>query len=150
MRFKFWPSTLRVQLILVVASAVAISNIGVAIYFYKNSEAQTRNINNERMTDRTAVVAATLGKIPTQFRLVVMQQMGRVEWRFREAQGYVATPMTAEEHALARRLADALPPNYPRKNAVAVHLHQPLANIPEELRRSGNVHISGRTGVSLF
>ncbi len=64
MRFKFWPSTLRVQLILVVAGAVALSNIAVAIYFYKNSEAQTRNINNERMTDRTAVVAATLGKIP--------------------------------------------------------------------------------------
>lgn len=134
MRFKFWPSTLRVQLILVVAGAVALSNIAVAIYFYKNSEAQTRNINNERMTDRTAVVAATLGKIPTQFRLVVMQQMGRVDWRFREAQGYVATPMTAEETALAKRLADALPQNHPRKNAVAVHLHQPLANIPEELR----------------
>jgi signal transduction histidine kinase len=134
MRFKFWPSTLRVQLILVVAGAVALSNIAVAIYFYKNSEAQTRNINNERMTDRTAVVAATLGQIPPQFRLVVMQQMGRLEWRFREAQGYVPTPMTAEEHALARRLADALPPNHPRKSAVAVHLHQPLANIPEELR----------------
>ena len=134
MRFKFWPSTLRVQLILVVAGAVALSNIAVAIYFYKNSVTQTRNINNERITDRTAVVAATVGKIPSQFRLVVMQQMGRVDWRFREAQGYVATPMTAEEQALAKRLADALPPNHPRKNAVAVHLHQPLANIPEELR----------------
>lgn len=136
MRFKFWPSTLRVQLILVVASAVAISNIAVAIYFYKNSEAQTRNINNERMTDRTAVVAATLGQIPPQFRLVVMQQMGRLEWRFREAQGYTPTPMTAEEQALAKRLADALPANHPRKNAIAVHLHQPVANIPEELRPS--------------
>lgn len=134
MRFKFWPSTLRVQLILVVAGAVAISNIAVAIYFYRNSEAQTRNINNERMTDRTAVVAATVGKIPTQFRLVVMQQMGRPDWRFREAQGYVPTPMTAEEQALAKRLSDALPPNHPRRNGTAVHLHQPVANIPEELR----------------
>lgn len=134
MRFKFWPSTLRVQLILVVAGAVAISNIAVAIYFYKNSEAQTRNINNERMTDRTAAVASAVGRIPAQSRLVVMQQMSRPEWRFRASTGYVATPMTAEEQALAKRLADALPPNHPRKNAVAVHLHQRLANIPQELR----------------
>src|SRR3569623_1371473 len=52
MQFKFWPRTLRVQLILVVAAAVAISNLGVAFYFYKNSEAQTRDFVTERMIDR--------------------------------------------------------------------------------------------------
>ncbi len=48
MRFRFWPSTLRVQLILVVAGAVAVSNIGVAFYYYQNSEAQARNFNIDR------------------------------------------------------------------------------------------------------
>ncbi len=134
MRFRFWPRTLVVQLVLVTAAAVAISNIGVAIYFYKNSEAQTRNFNTDRMIDRTAAVAATVRQVPQSSRLVVMQNMSRVEWRFREAQGYVPRPMTAEEAALARRLADALPQDHPRRNAVRVHLHQPMASIPEELR----------------
>jgi signal transduction histidine kinase len=134
MRFRFWPRTLVVQLILVTAAAVAISNIGVAIYFYKNSEAQTRNFNIERMIDRTASVAATVRQFSQKSRLVVMQNMSRQEWRFREAKGYTANPMTAEEAALAKRLADALPQNHPRKNAIAVHLHVSLANIPEELR----------------
>jgi len=134
MRFRFWPRTLVVQLVLVTAAAVAISNIGVAIYFYKNSEAQTRNFNTERMIDRTAAVAATVRQVPQSSRLVVMQNMSRVEWRFREAQGYVSRPMTAEETALAKRLADSLPANHPRKSEVRVHLHQPLSDIPEELR----------------
>jgi len=135
MRFKFWPSTLRAQLVLVVAGAVAISNIGVAFYFYKKSEAQSRNFSNERMIDRTAAVAATVSQVTPQSRLVVMRTMGRLEWRFREANsGYDTKSMTAEEVALAKRLADALPDNHPRKNAVVVHLHEPVANIPEELR----------------
>ncbi len=134
MRFRFWPRTLVVQLVLVTAAAVAISNIGVAIYFYKNSEAQTRNFNTERMIDRTAAVAATVGQVPGESRLVVMQNMSRVEWRFREAKGYVPRPMTAEEAALAKRLADALPQNHPRKNTIAVHLRQPLASVAAELR----------------
>src|SRR4051794_23121907 len=104
MRIKFWPRTLRVQLILVVATAVAISNIGVAFYFYKKSEAQARAYSDERMIDRTAAVAATLGQVSPQSRLVVMRNMGRLEWRFREAnRDYDTRPMTAEEAALAKR-----------------------------------------------
>ncbi len=135
MRFRLLPNTLAVQLILVVAGAVAVSNIGVAFYFYKQSEAQTRNFSNERVIDRTAAVAATVSQVPPDSRLVVMRTMGRLEWRFREANsGYDKKPMTAEETALAKRLADALPDKHPRKKAVIVHLHEPVANIPEELR----------------
>ena len=137
MRFRFWTHTLRAQLILVVAAAVAISNIGVAFYFYKKSEAQTRKFSYERVIDRTAAVAATVSQVTPDSRLVVMRTMGRHEWRFREANsGYDKTPMTAEETALAKRLADALPDKHPRKKAVIVHLRQPVANIPEELRPS--------------
>jgi signal transduction histidine kinase len=135
MRFKFWPRTLRVQLILVVAAAVAISNIGVAFYFYKKSEAQTQNFSNERTIDRAAAVAATASQVTPDSRLAVMRFMSQIYWRFREVNGgYDTKPMTAEEAALAKRIADALPEHHPRKNKVIVHLHEVLANIPEELR----------------
>jgi signal transduction histidine kinase len=135
MRLRFWPRTLRVQLILVVAGAVAISNIAVAFYFYKNSETQARNFTNERTIDRAVGVAATANQVTPQSRLVVMRFMSQPYWRFREvAGGYDTTPMTAEEAALAKRIADSLPDRHPRKKAVIVHLHEPMANIPEELR----------------
>src|SRR5438876_12373256 len=114
MRFKFWPKTLAVQLILVVAAAVAVSNIGVAFYFYKNSEAQASNFSNERTIDRAAAVAATASQVTPQSRLVVMRFMSKPEWRFREAKGgYDTKPMTAEETARANRIADALPDHHP-------------------------------------
>jgi signal transduction histidine kinase len=143
MRVKLWPNTLAVQLILVVTAAVAISSIGVALYFYENSEKQTRNFVNERMVDRAAAVAATVSQVPPQSRLVVMRTMGNPTWRFREAKGeFHAKSMTAEETALAKRLAEALPDHHPRRNAVIVHLHEIAANLPMELRplraREGN------------
>ena len=135
MRFKIWPSTLRIQLVLVVAGAVAVSNIGVAFYFYKTNEVQTRNFTNERMIDSAVAVAATVSQVTPQSRLVVMRFMSQVYWRFREVKGgYDTKPMTAEEQALAKRIADALPEHHPRKKAVIVHLHEAMANIPEELR----------------
>ena len=135
MRFKIWPSTLRIQLVLVVAGAVAVSNIGVAFYFYKANEAQTRNFTNERMIDRAVAVAATVSQVTPQSRLVVMRFMSQVYWRFREVKGgYDTKPMTAEEQALAKRIAEALPEHHPRKKAVIVHLHEAMTNIPEELR----------------
>ena len=130
-----WPRTLAVQLIVVVAGAVAISNIGVAFYFYKQSEAQANTFSTERMIDRAVGVAATVNQVTPQSRLVVMRFMSRQDWRFREAQGSQDTkPMTAEEHALAKRISDALPKNHPRRNRVIVHLHEPIGNVPEELR----------------
>jgi len=135
MRFKLWPRTLRVQLIVVVAAAVAISNIGVAFYFYKNSEAQARNFNIDRLVDRAVAVAATANQVTPESRLVAMRFMSQQYVRFREIKGgYDAKPMTAEETALAKRIADALPDHHPRKKAVIVHLREVLANIPEELR----------------
>jgi signal transduction histidine kinase len=135
MRFRLWPKTLAVQLILVVAAAVAVSNIAVAFYFYKQGEAQARDFDYARTVDRTAAVADALSQVPAELRLVVMRTQSRIEWRFRETKGgYDTKPMTAEETALAKRLSDALPEHHPRKNAVIVHLHEPVANIPDELR----------------
>ncbi len=135
MRFKVWPRTLRVQLIVVVAAAVAISNIGVAFYFYKQNEAQARNFNIDRLVDRAVAVAATASQVSPESRLVAMRFMSQQYVRFREIKGgYDTKPMTAEEAALAKRIADALPDHHPRKKAVIVHLREVLANIPEELR----------------
>ena len=134
MRMKLWPNTLAVQLILVVAGAVAISNIGVALYFYENSENQARQFVEERMVDRAAFVATTISQVPPEWRLAAMRTSGRPEWRFREAKGgYDIRPMTSEEAALAKRLIDALPEHHLRKNAVIVHLHEPVAKIDKEL-----------------
>ncbi len=135
MRFKFWPRTLAVQLIVVVAGAVALSNIGVAFYVYKKSEAQTRNFSIDRTIDRAAAVADTVSQVTPDSRLVVMRTMSRLDWRYRETKGaYDTKTMTAEEAALAKRLSDALPEHHPRKKAVIVHLHELLSNIPEDLR----------------
>ncbi len=132
---KLWPETLAVQLIVVVAAAVAISNIGVAFYFYKNSEAQARNFSNERTIDRSVAVAATASQVSPESRLAVMRFMSRLDWRFRETKaGYDTKPMTPEEAALAKKLADGLPEHHPRKKSVIVHLHEAISNIPEELR----------------
>jgi len=95
------------------------------------------------MIDRAAAVAATVSQVPPQSRLVVMRTMGNPTWRFREAKGeFHAKSMTAEETALAKRLAEALPDHHPRRNAVIVHLHEIAANLPMELRplraREGN------------
>jgi signal transduction histidine kinase len=135
MRFRLWPRTLSVQLVLVVAGAVAVSNIGVALYYYKNSEQHAREFVSERMVDRAAAVAATVSQVPPPLRLVVMRAMSNANWRFREIKGaYDRSPMTSEERALARRLADSLPDNHPRKGQVIVRLHKPLDSIDPNLR----------------
>jgi signal transduction histidine kinase len=135
MRFRFWPRTLPVQLVLVVAGAVAVSNIAVALYYYKNSEQHAREFINERMVDRAAAVAATVSRVPPPLRLVVMRTMSAANWRFREVKdAYDHHPMTGEEQALAKRLMDALPDGHPRKGQVIVHLYQPIKVIPPSLR----------------
>jgi signal transduction histidine kinase len=135
MRFTLRPTTLRVQLILVVAGAVALSNAGVALYFYRSNEQQARDFINERMIDRTAAVAATVSQVAPQSRLVVMRTMSSPTWRFRE----IPIPrdhhaMTGEEQAMAKRLTDALPEPYPRKSAVIVQLHEKAEDIDQALR----------------
>src|SRR5438552_17742616 len=98
MRFRFWPNTLAVQLILVVAAAVALSNIGVAFYFYKQTEAQARNFTYDRAIDRAVAVAATASQVTPESRLPVMRFMSQQYVRYREVKGgYDTKPMTGEE-----------------------------------------------------
>jgi signal transduction histidine kinase len=135
MRFTLRPTTLRVQLILVVAGAVALSNAGVALYFYRSNEQQARDFINERMIDRAAAVAATVSQVAPQSRLVVMRTMSSPTWRFRE----IPVPrgdraMNSEEQAMAKRLVEALPEHYPRRSRVIVRLHEKATDIDAALR----------------
>lgn len=136
MRWRLLPRTLPVQLVLVVAGAVALANIGVAFYYYKNSEAQARDYINERMVDRAAAVASAVSQVAPQARLVVTRAMSFPNWRFREVpRNSVATrPMTAEEQALAKRLEDALPDKHPGKKSTVFHLHEDISRIDPSLR----------------
>ncbi len=59
MRFRFWPNTLAVQLIVVTGVAVALSNIAVAFWFEYGNEQQSAIAANERVLDRAAAVATT-------------------------------------------------------------------------------------------
>ena len=59
MRFKFWPRTLAVQLILVTAIAVAVSNMAVALWFEYSNEQQIQTNLTDRVLDRATAVATT-------------------------------------------------------------------------------------------
>jgi len=65
MKLRLWPRTLAVQMIAVTAAAVLISNFAVAFWFEKGNEQQTETALDERVLDRAAAVATTLGAVPT-------------------------------------------------------------------------------------
>lgn len=135
MRFTLRPTTLRVQLILVVAGAVALSNAGVALYFYRSNEQQARDFINDRMIDRAAAVASAVSQVAPEARLVVMRAMSYPNWRFREIQRIPdRQAMTSEEQALAKRLEDALSENHPGKKKAIFHLHEDISSINASLR----------------
>src|ERR1700735_4298151 len=75
MRFRVWPNTLAVQLIVVTGVAVALSNIAVAFWFEYGNAQQTAIANNERVLDRAAAVATTLTGVPASYHHVVMNNM---------------------------------------------------------------------------
>ena len=134
MKFKLWPSTLVVQLIAVTAIAVAVSNAAVAFWYERGNEQQSEAAANERVLDRAAAVATTLGAIPHDSRQVVMNSMSLPRlWRFREVPaGTDNGPMDEEETKLAQRLSAMLPDEL-QHLPITVQLHESPDNIPENL-----------------
>ena len=82
MRIRLWPNTLAVQLILVTALAVALSNLAVAAWFEYGNEQQIATAANERVLDRAASVAATLMAVPGDARNTVIEHMSGRLWKF--------------------------------------------------------------------
>ncbi len=133
-RFKFWPSTLAVQLIAVTAAAVTISNIGVAFWFEYGNERQNAQAANERVLDRAAAIAATMSAIPSDSRHVVTNTMSSRIWKFTQVpMPPHPLPMTDEEQRLARHLKDMLPSKLSNPNIVSVKLHPSMTSLPRAL-----------------
>jgi signal transduction histidine kinase len=127
---KLWPRTLVVQLITVTALAVALSNAAVAFWYEHGNEQQNETAANERVLDRAAAIATTLGAIPASSRAVVMHSMSSHFWQFIEVPAAVrAEPMDEAEQHLAQRMSAALPANL-QKLPVTVQLHLHANAIP--------------------
>jgi signal transduction histidine kinase len=131
MRFRFWPNTLAVQLILVTAVAVALSNIAVAFWFEYGNEQQTATAANERVLDRAAAMAATMNAFPGSSRNVVINTMSGRLWKFTQVPMMAAPlPMSADEKILARHLGEMLPDPIPHKGLISVQVNRPLSEFP--------------------
>jgi signal transduction histidine kinase len=134
MRFRFWPNTLAVQLIVVTGVAVALSNIAVAFWFEYGNEQQSAIANNERVLDRAAAVATTLTAVPASSHYVVMNTMSSRIWKFAPVPvPKTARAMTPEEATLAKHLDEMLPNSVPNQNLISVKLHAPISDLPANL-----------------
>lgn len=134
MRFRFWPDTLAVQLIVVTGVAVALSNIAVAFWFEYGNEQQNAIANNERVLDRAAAVATTLTAVPPSSHYVVMNTMSSRIWKFAPVPvPKTARAMTTEEATLAKHLDEMLPDTVPNQNLISVKLHAPISALPANL-----------------
>ena len=117
------PRTLGVQLIVVIAVAVFLSNAMVALWFELGSERLNEAELTERMLDRAASIATMMSSIPPKARAQATEALEGRLWRFHILAGKPAvTPMTPEEAALAARLQAMLSGGKSAKAAVAVHL----------------------------
>src|SRR3569623_816261 len=131
MRFRFWPNTLAVQLIVVTATAVALSNIGVAFWFEYGNEQQSATAAYERVLDRAASVATTLAAVPHDSRGVVINYMSGRLWKFTLVPTIRAPlVMTTDEQTLARHLGDMLADRAPNKTLISVQINRPLSSFP--------------------
>jgi signal transduction histidine kinase len=132
---KLLPNTLAVQLILVTAVAVGLSNIAVAAWFEYGNEQQIATAANERVLDRAASVAATLMAVPASARATVIDHMSGRLWKFTQLLAPVAPlPMSGDEQILARHLGDLLPDKLANKHLISVQINRPLNNFaPDQM-----------------
>jgi signal transduction histidine kinase len=134
MRFTFWPRTLAVQLIVVTAAAVALSNIAVAAWFEYGNEQQSQTAAYERLLDRAASVATTLSAIPVASRHDVMKNMSGRIWKFVQVPvPSSARLMNKNEALLARHLGDMLPDRTANKQLISVIIKSSSKEFPAEL-----------------
>ena len=133
MRFRFWPNTLAVQLIVVTALAVTLSNLAVAAWFEYGNEKQIATAANERTLDRAASVATTLNAIPPASRHTIINTMSGRLWKFVMAPVPAAPlAMTKDEQILARALGDMLPDKIPNKHLISVQVNRPVSSFPDD------------------
>ncbi len=112
---KLWPRTLGVQLIVVTAAAIFLSNAVVALWFGLGVERQNEAAVIERMLDRASQLASLMSKIPPKARVAAAAAMEGRLWHFRIQTGKTPeVPMSPDEAKLAVRLRGMLRPEAAR------------------------------------
>ncbi|MBU6297797.1 MAG: HAMP domain-containing protein [Alphaproteobacteria bacterium] len=108
---RVWPRTLGMQLIVVTAVAVFLSNVAVAFWFELGSEKLNENALTERLLDRAGSIATLMGSIPPKARDTAARALTSNIWHFELRSGKdLPQPMNANEEKLAVRLKAMLSP----------------------------------------
>ncbi|HXC54110.1 MAG TPA: ATP-binding protein [Rhizomicrobium sp.] len=141
MKLKLWPRTLGVQLIVVTAAAVLLSNLGVALYFQLGNERLNEASLNERAIDRAASTATVLSVVPARSREDAANGMNTGVWTFTLLHGKPQMPvMNDEETRLAGRLRNALPDEKANEPVSAKYIHDVLQ--PDSRRPGGRQRVT--------
>src|SRR3569832_553411 len=107
---RVWPRTLGVQINVVKAEEVLLSNLGVELYIQLGNERMNEASLNERAIDRAASTATVLSAVPARAREDAAKGMTTGVWTIEHLHGKPVMPaMTEEEQRLAARLQNALP-----------------------------------------
>src|SRR6185312_10450037 len=107
---RLWPRTLGIQLIVVTAAAVLLSNLAVAGWFELGNERLSESELNERIVERAASTATLLAAIAPRARSEAAAAMSTGFWTFSLRSGKpTPTVMNEEEAKLAARLKAMLP-----------------------------------------
>src|SRR5436190_6826723 len=102
---KLWPRTLGVQLIVVTAAAVLVSNLAVAVWFELGNERLSESDLNERILERAASTSTLLAAIPFRARADAATAMSTGFWKFTvQTSAPRSVVMTETEAKLAARL----------------------------------------------
>ena len=130
---KLWPRTLGVQLIVVTAAAVLVSNLAVAAWFELGNERLSESELNERIVERAASTATLLAAIPNRARPEAASAMSTGLWTFSLHSGKVSPmSMNDAEAKLAARLKAMLPPE---KSVLPVFVHTAILQPPAKIFR---------------
>jgi signal transduction histidine kinase len=140
---RLWPRTLGMQLIIVTAVAVFLSNVAVAVWFELGSERLNETALTERLLDRAASIATLMSSIPPKAREAATRALTSNSWHFEIRNGKdVVGPMTADEAKLATRIKEMLPQKS-AKMPVTVHFRRMLPSDDADRKRrypeGGNV-----------
>ena len=131
---KLWPRTLGVQLIVVTAAAVLLSNLTVAAWFELGNERLSESELNERIVERAASTATLLAAIPNRARSEAAAAMSTGFWTFSLRSGPIQPiSMNDAETKLAVRLKSMLPPE---KALLPVYVHSAVLQPPTNRGRS--------------
>jgi signal transduction histidine kinase len=122
-RFRLWPRTLGMQLIVVISLAIFLSNTAVALWFELGAERMNEADLAERMLERTRDLTSLMASIPPKARVAAAAAMEGRFWRYHvQPTARDHPPMTPTEAKLAARLEELLSSRH-APGPVEVHIY---------------------------